>query len=104
MADDDTENTVRLQGRCAEGHMHAERREGDRVENCILVPGGEGKPIPAGGEYVELAARDGEPGVYDVTLSHKGPARVSTPAYREGYERIFGESGRGGPTDPNQLN
>jgi hypothetical protein len=90
MADDKPKDTVRIKGVCPKGHTHVERRRGDKVETGVLSNMEEGKPIPEGSEYVELKARGDEPGLYDVTLSHKGPVRASTPAYRKGYDRIFG--------------
>lgn len=54
----------------------------------------DGKSIPPGGELAILE-NVGEDGwgnattLYTQTLN--GPAQVATPAYREGYDRIFGK-------------
>jgi len=64
----------------------------------------DGKPIM--GEYVELKGREGSPLVdaefhklpgsvvppapEEVKAQGRGPARVNSNAYREGYDRIFG--------------
>ena len=52
----------------------------------------EGEPIYDGALLVE--PRQNEPGVFNVLGTHKtpGPARVATPEYREGWDRIFGGS------------
>jgi hypothetical protein len=52
----------------------------------------EGQPIPEGAELAHLSGEN-EDGWRDVTSVYKresaGPAQVATPAYREGYDRIF---------------
>jgi hypothetical protein len=58
----------------------------------------DGQPIPEGAELIQVGAEDGE-GWRDVTTVYKsersGPAQVATPAYREGYDRIFGKQKMG---------
>lgn len=91
MADD--ENTLRVLGRCHD-HMHVERREGGKVKLGIVKNHEEGKPIPAGVEYIDgVRQHEDDPSLYDVTSSVRvpGPARVNSPKYREGYDRIFGK-------------
>ncbi len=73
-----------------------ERRKGDRVSVGTLTPLKNGQSLFTGAEVVKVTPgegewhdvesiyRDGEP-----TLS--GPPQVATPAYRAGYERIFGK-------------
>jgi hypothetical protein len=49
-----------------------------------------GKPVPLGGKLVTLKPdRDGEHFQID-EIDLSGPARVSTPAYRKGWEQTFG--------------
>lgn len=83
-----------------------ERRRGDRVERGVLGPLQEGKPIPDGAELVRLRPGDDEEW-YDVESLYwredelqyapapepvlSGPPQVATPAYRDGYDRIFGK-------------
>lgn len=77
------------------------RKRGDRVEPALLKKAVEGQPLH--GELVRLTARD-EPMLFDVeTLyappatseptdasgSRSGPAKVTTKAYRRGWNRLF---------------
>jgi hypothetical protein len=74
-------------------------REG-RVETGELREAQEGKPIV--GELVKLSKRPEHERLFNVevlakgaaapsrALEHKGPARVSTDKYREGWDAIFG--------------
>lgn len=52
----------------------------------------EGKPIH--GDEIMILSNTGHPLVYNVddkiSLDSKGPAKVSSPVYRENYDRIFG--------------
>lgn len=83
--------------------VHVIRAREERIETGELRALQEGKPIV--GEIVTLKPRDGSPRVCDVTdsyappgarvshaapLGHKGPAKVATDAYREGWDEIFG--------------
>lgn len=74
-------------------------REG-RVETGELREAQEGKPIV--GELVKLSKRPEHERLFNVevlakgaqpparALEHKGPARVSSDKYREGWDAIFG--------------
>jgi hypothetical protein len=92
-------------------------REG-QVELGELRAQPEGKPIL--GESVRLHAREDHPGVFDVETiargplakrpqqaapalpaSRKGPAKVSSEAYRTGWDSIFKTSGKPGGDLPN---
>lgn len=81
-------------------------REG-RVELGEVRPLAEGRPIH--GEVLSLTPREGAPRVCDVKVhvkaptatgetpqAHKGPARVASAAYRDGWERLFGGRREGG--------
>lgn len=81
------------------------------LEPGFYVRAVDGKPIPPGGELVFLGAegRDGRRkirgGFANASGSRRsagssgegpraagdGPAQVATPAYRDGYDRIFGK-------------
>ena len=55
----------------------------------------DGQPIPEGAELIQVGAEDSD-GWRDVTTVYKsGPAQVATPAYREGYDRVFGKQKMG---------
>ncbi len=53
----------------------------------------EGKPLPADADLYWVDSRTGK--VVDSMRVGNGPARVSTPAYREGWDAIFGNKERG---------
>lgn len=69
------------------------RKREERLEVGAIRPVEEGKPLQ--GELVSLRPREGTP-LYDVEVqyapprAHAGPARVSTDAYRSGWDAIFG--------------
>jgi hypothetical protein len=81
--------------------VHVIRARDERIETGELRAIQEGKPIT--GEIVTLAPRKDNPRVCDVKdsyvppamMSHKGPAKVATDAYREGWDSIFGSTGQG---------
>ncbi len=76
------------------GGVHVLRARQERIEIGELRPLAEGRPIA--GEVLTLAPREGNPRVCDVKesfaprLPQKGPAKVSSKAYREGWDDIFG--------------
>ena len=94
--------------------LHVIRARSDvgthRIETGELRPLQEGRPIV--GEIVTLKPREANPQLCDVTdsfapsaphkaqLGHKGPAKVATQAYREGWDEIFGTK----PTTPGPAN
>ena len=90
--------------------VHVIRAREERIETGELRPLQEGRPIV--GEIVTLKPRDSNPRLCDVTesytpssphkaqLAHKGPAKVATQAYREGWDEIFGTK----PTTPGPAN
>jgi hypothetical protein len=69
----------------AVGVVTLQKPSGVRFQGCF-APIAEGRPLPPQAEFL-VYTRDGE--VYDVTAL-KGPSRVATKAYREGYDRVFG--------------
>lgn len=74
------------------GRLAARHTEGHQAEVGVLRPVVDGKPVL--GELVSLKAR--EDGFCDVeslarpSPAPRGPARVSSPAYRNGWGRVFG--------------
>ena len=74
------------------------RREGKIIGTGILTPVKDGAPIAPGAELVSVDALESE-GWHDIETIYKnetrvatsGPPQVATPAYRMGYDRIFGK-------------
>jgi hypothetical protein len=53
----------------------------------------DGKPIPEGGTLLNLTALDDQ-GTYSVETMYesKGPAKVNSPRYKQGWDAIFGKT------------
>jgi hypothetical protein len=91
-------DVVLLAGPTADGEgIRVVRAREDRLEAGEVRPLKEGKPLGSG-EIVKLAPREKTPRVCDVEVLAKvpgpaqtKPAQVATKAYRESWERIFGE-------------
>lgn len=96
------------------GGVHVLRARDEKVEVGELRALEEGRPIV--GEVVTLAPRKDNPRVCDVkdsyrapssgattalALAHKGPVKVSTEAYRDGWDEIFGKKPQGPPSPAN---
>lgn len=94
------------------------RKREDAIEIGELRPMREGQPIH--GEVVRLTQREEHALLFDCEvvvpspepkepaepaepkqLSHKGPARVTTDAYRGGWDLIFGQKHKGPGEAPN---
>lgn len=80
-----------------DGRVYTRRHSDGRTSEGILYPMQDGMPIPEGGELVDVSPPDDD-GWQDVESLYKsdratsdGPAQVATPAYRAGYDRIFGK-------------
>ena len=80
------------------------RPEGETESRLYVVP--DGTPFVGGGEMIELRPREGKPG-YDVEVLYKhgeppgsGPPKVTSDAYREGWDVVFGRRAAGGE-EPN---
>jgi hypothetical protein len=92
-----------------EGHKVLRKRD-ESLEVGELRDVKEGKPIH--GELVKLTPREGEDRTFDVDVLHakkdtgasdtarKGPAKVTTAAYRDNYDQIFA-SKKSKPALPN---
>lgn len=72
-----------------------ERRKNGRTSVGTLTPMKDGQSLLTGGELVKITP--GEDGWHDVETVYEpepalnGPPQVATPAYRAGYDRIFGK-------------
>lgn len=62
------------------------RQQGDQVSAGVLHPLDENRPVT--GELVTLSPRGD--GSYRVESHGKGPAKVSSPGYRQGWDNVFG--------------
>ena len=104
-------DVVLLRGPTEDGEgMRVLRARDERIELGEVRPLKDGKPIA--GEIVQLSPRAGAPALCDVEVvakiapaaalaqvaaaapgvrDAKGPAKVSSPAYRTSWERIFGQ-------------
>jgi hypothetical protein len=103
-------DVVMLHGRTDDGEgTRVLRARPGRLEAGEVRPLREGKPLVAG-EVVRLERRQDHPQLHDVhvqhvikrsdvqssssppaTVDHNGPAQVATDAYRESWDRTFGE-------------
>lgn len=92
---------MRLGPEIEPGHGAAVRRgaDGKIVGFGTFTTVKDGQPIPEGVELIHVGAEDDD-GWRDVTTLYgrepersaperNGPAQVATPAYRNGYDRIF---------------
>ncbi len=73
------------------------QRNGERSTG-VLAPLRDGQTLAEGTELVTVdTSGESEDGwrdastIYTVRATSDGPAQVATPAYREGYDRIFGK-------------
>ena len=92
--------------------MRVVRLRDESVSAGEVRPMQEGKPLAEGAEIVRLKARPGcEVPAFDVERIYKqesapartgkGPAKVSTSAYRSNWETIFGAPSSNDDTAPN---
>lgn len=68
--------------------------DGDRLVTIRKMRDGE--TVAPGREVAHVGDADGDGWQGVTTLYKSGPAQVATPAYREGYDRIFGTKGQVG--------
>jgi len=79
-------------GPCLGNGRHAALVEKDGQEHETTVKfAKEGESVAPGQSLVQLGASDNEGWHEGTVLFHNGPAQVATPAYRDGYDRIFGK-------------
>ncbi|MBI5536440.1 MAG: hypothetical protein HY898_27205 [Deltaproteobacteria bacterium] len=102
-ADADKHDVVLVHGQTEDGEgVRVLRSRPGKIEAAELRAIKQGVPIQ-GAEVVRLRERDGSPVLWDVEVeydgrdeaSHKGPSRVSSRAYRDNWDRIFGDSSAG---------
>jgi hypothetical protein len=101
-SDDDPktrDDVVLVHGRSEDGRALAIlRKQGDTLSAGVLTAAEEGKPLH--GELVRLRPREESPALFDVDVLHappkrpgdearRGPAQVSTQAYRDGWNAAF---------------
>lgn len=84
------------------GELHVLRHRGDKIEPGVVKPIEEGKPIF--GDLVRLKPKPEFPLICEVeeilryedhdreSGHHSGPPRVTTEAFRRGWDAIFGKS------------
>jgi hypothetical protein len=96
----ESHDVVLVHGQTDDGEgVRVLRSRPGKIEAAELRAVKQGAPIH-GGELVRLRAREGSPVLWDVEVEydgrtdgkHKGPMRVSTRAYRDNWDRIFGGS------------
>ena len=77
-----------------DGGLRGTRADGRVGE---LTPTQEGQPLQPGEELVQVFASEEQGTVRLRTLyKHGGPSRASTPAYRDGYDAVFGRKVKAG--------
>lgn len=65
--------------------------EGGQFQGAgLLLPAQDGQAIPPGAELVRLTER-GDGSFDGTTLFRNGPAKVTSPQYRENWDTIFGK-------------
>ena len=93
--DEDTRDEIKIGPEIAPGVSLALRRSPDgTVKEVACQPFREGAPLYESSEIVTID-REHRDGWRKLTTRYKaagdGPAQVATPAYRDGYDRIFGK-------------
>jgi len=78
-------------------HLGLRRTPDGAVRKVTCMPSGDGVPLAPGSEVVDVEAASTD-GWHKMTSLYKvpGPAQVATPAYREGYDRVFGKKQKAG--------
>ena len=69
------------------------KKDGDRGVQLIHGhPIKEGQPLPPGASLYRVEGNRKKGYRMQTLLEHKGPARVSSHKYREGYDAVFGKA------------
>ena len=87
-------DVVLLGNQTPEGTQALRIKDGE-ASPCILSPVVEGRPIPENSELISVTPRAANPRICDVNPAYvgkKGPARVATKAYSDGYDKVFANS------------
>lgn len=83
-------------GPLPDGRVLVSRHRPDHSEQMATIqPARDGVPMVEGQEYITASKVPRADGSYEVTGSytHKGPAQVATPNYRDGWDRTFNSPG-----------
>lgn len=85
-------DTFHPEGILPDGGVLGRRRRGDQEVLTCLKPVRADDPPTADDEVVRLrrGSRDGEMRVESLGKGNKGPAKFTTPKYRNNYDGIFG--------------
>jgi len=91
MSDEPKETNGLITGNCEKGIHLVE----DNGESSHIHPMADGEPLPPGASLIEVEAHTNSPYCKVRTLftndeGHDGPVRVSSPAFRTGWDNIFG--------------
>lgn len=108
-----TPDLLYVHSRCEAGEgFNVVRQRQDRVEIGELREVREGKPVM--GEVVRLSQREGQERLFDVEVLYDGtkpalrrgagPARISSNAYRDNWDTIFGPSDEAPQATKTELN
>jgi hypothetical protein len=89
------DDEIQFESEIAPGVYSALRRSPDgEIRQITCSPTQDGAPVRPGAELANVSAESRD-GWRKLTSLYKaagdGPAQVATPAYREGYDRIFGK-------------
>lgn len=82
---------IRSCGEIAPGKSLVERETDGVTDHCLIYNPKDGEPLPEGAELICVEKPDADGWQASTTLYRNGPAQVATPAYRDGYDRIFGK-------------
>lgn len=95
---------LKLKGFDRQGNPIATTKIGDQEATCKVVKPEQGKPIPENGVLLAAVSCPEHPGTLhgqvlstpddrcsasDVVSTRKGPAKVTTEGYRNGWDRVF---------------
>ncbi len=86
MSDEDKKERVSLLHEC-EAHVIVKGEDGVPRE----YKPAEGKPVPPGQPLVFFDRVEGKPDQLEMRTVSIGPAKVSSPKYRKGWDSIFGK-------------
>ena len=82
---------IRMREVVGPGAVRADLERDGKVQSCVVRQAEDGDPVPPGVDLVHVK-ETGSGEWYDAETVYRGsgPPQVATPAYREGYDRIFG--------------
>lgn len=84
-------DTFHVDVRLPDGTMFGQRHRDGAASLTVLRPAKEGRPMPSDHEFVRVTRGTCERELKLESLNAaKGPAKVTTRAYRDNYETVFG--------------